>query len=822
MDISAMKLISTLEIPEKSDFAGGVKYSSLIDDLPIHFDRVGYYIELASSDYGHQQLWITFNPFSEHLLDHGIPSMRTTKGQVFQQALYNVNIVSNHPDIISGNCLKKCKIEYSPFNYGPLYNASFDAIDHLFVKNGSYGCMQIFNGEDCIFAYNNFNNLSITSDIGIGNNLTGHKDWTFTHNSDIYSIKRIYIYARNTFASLLSTESYFYNLCYSLDIPIFPKKNQIIYNVDRHLFRISNMPFDKIGYMMYLQKENGTYIYVYVTCDAYTSVLGNITIPIKNGIKMKKNLQNIFVESNVLGSGFRKSCVLVSSPHNYLPSPWGFGSQNQLMDEGSYGCFQMYYDKELLFAYNNFNHIPDLGIGDNIFGQRDYTFAQNAHMYNVRKLEIYTRPCMACSKASESMKMRLLYSYDFPESGRGSYNVDNRGSISKSSFNRVGFYIQLDDEWIWISFDAFDTNPDAYMIPTTSKYNVTLNNVICFGSNIDYIENGEIIITPFDYTNNTLLNTGVYGKFEFKNKNETLFSFSGFGLENANDIGFGNNNWTFSRNANNYKLRRMEVFVNNMNFVPDFTILLTGQSNSQGIGGFYDPLIEDDQPHPQIFAWNLEENCWDIADLESNMGTKPLGYQCLAFHFAKWMLKDYPTRRIGIVVSGLGGQSICRWALPEFGFESSSNLWKIDTADLFTDSVESVADSLTMASVNKLDCVLWHQGEADWNESNLYYKQRLQKIIKQYRIEEFGNPNMPFIVGELSKHHSVAHKQNTVLRQLNMDSDKYTRCAFTKNMQHAPGDPIHFGSQGHRDMGKAYYEQYKMITYWEQLANAED
>lgn len=823
-----MQQIATLEIPNSSDYASGVKYTTKTKTNPVHFDRIGYYIELASVEYGHQQLWITFNPFSEHIYDHGIPSMSTTQGKVFQQTLNNVNIVSNNHDIISGNCLKQCKIEYSPFNYGPLYNASFDDIDQLFVKNGSYGCMQIFNGEDCIFAYNNFNNLSIKSDVGIGNNKHGHKDWTFTHNSDKYSIKRIYMYARNTFSSLLARESYFYKLCYSLDIPIFPKKGQIIYNVDTHLFRSTNLPFDKISYLMYLQNDNGEYQYIYLTCDAYTSVLGNITIPIKNGLKMKKSLTNVFIESNVLEKGTKDMCTLISSPHNYLPSPWGFGRDKQLMDEGTYGCFQVYTNNDILFAYNNFSNIPDIGIGNSFSVNKDYTFAQNAHLYSVRRMEILTRPCMACEFVPESTKMRLLYSYDIPTQCRGNYNVDNRSSISKSSFNRVGYFLCLEKnnrkDWVWISFDAFNDDPDAYMIPTTQKQTHTLKNVLCFGNDIDFFEgDGEIISTPFDYNENKLYDTGSYGKLEFKVNNTVLFSYSGFGISKKdNDIGIGNKNWTFAANSKEYSLRRMEVFVNNMNLIPDFVILLTGQSNSQGIGGMYDPSHPDDQPHPNIFAWNIEENCWDIADLESNMGTKPLGYQSLGFHFAKQMLKDYPDRRIGLVISGLGGQSICRWSLPGFGFEQSVNLWKIDTADLYNDSRDNVADSLVMAAKNKLDLVLWHQGEADWNESAVYYKQRLAKVIQQYRTEEFGSPKMPFIVGELSKHHSVAYKQNTVLRDLNMDTDKYTRCAFTKNLQHAPGDPIHFSSQGHRDMGRAYYEQYKMINYWERLNDAEN
>tara|TARA_B100001094_G_scaffold271714_1_gene277140 strand:- start:232 stop:2727 length:2496 start_codon:yes stop_codon:yes gene_type:complete len=831
MDICAMSLIATLDIPNSSDFVSGVKYNSFNKSSMTHFDRVGYFIELLSKKFGHQQLWVTFNPFSDRIEDHGIPSMTTTNGRVFQHSLYNVNIVSNKNNIVSGSSLDTCTIEYSPFNYAPLYDGVFDFNDQMFTKNGSYGCMQLFNAEQCVFAYNNFNNIDVKSDIGIGNNYVGHKDWTFAQNSDLYTFKRIQIYARNTFSSLLARESYFYKLCYSLDIPMFPKNGILKYNVDVNKFRNSNLPFDKIGYLMYLQDLQGIYKYMWLTCDAYTSIISGITIPTKGGSKIKKDITNINLHSNVVSQNDETNGTIVISPHNYLPSQNSY--ENILCDEGNYGTFQLYRNKKLLLAYNNFSNIPDIGIGPSLGAYQDYTFESNAHGYNVKRIEILTRPAEACKQCPESRKMRLLYSIKLSNTSRGLYEVDNRSTISKDSFSRIGYFLELHHpqygiQYVWTSFEAFDKNPENLGLPLSKTFNKKVINFNSHGSHTDTFlhEEAFITFTPFDYNPSIakLYETGSYGKMNIICNKKNIWSINGFGINCINDIGIGNCStdfpcWTFKQNANEYTCKNMEVFVNNRNLVPDVVILLTGQSNSQGMGGFYDPINPEDQVHNNIYAWNIEEACWDIADLDNNMGTKPLGYQSLGFHFCKHYLNDHPGVKLGLIVSGMGGQSICRWSRPNLKFPSSNNSWKIDTADLYEESCDAVREALEITGKQKLDLILWHQGEADWNETHTYYDCRINSVINQYRNEEFGSTELPFICGELLKNNSFASKQNEVLVKFNNNTDPYSRCAFTKNFSHSSEDFIHFSSQGHRDMGLAYYDQFKMIKYWKDLNN---
>jgi hypothetical protein len=256
--------------------------------------------------------------------------------------------------------------------------------------------------------------------------------------------------------------------------------------------------------------------------------------------------------------------------------------------------------------------------------------------------------------------------------------------------------------------------------------------------------------------------------------------------------------------------------VNNTENIPDVVFLVTGQSNSQGWGGFYEHDHPKDQMDSGIFSWNIDERVWEIANMEKHMGTKPPYNQCFAFHFAKMYRNKYPKTKVGLIVSGLGGQSIARWTQHDSKIPVSKHDWKSDTGDLYDSSILCSKEALTTCKKKEIDAVLWHQGETDWDENSEYYKIRLRNMIVNYRID-IGTTDTPFIAGELIKAHPFTSKQNTVLRELNDLSDKNTRCAYTKNLEHAPGDFLHFNTESHREMGELYFDQYMITQYWKRI-----
>ena len=202
----------------------------------------------------------------------------------------------------------------------------------------------------------------------------------------------------------------------------------------------------------------------------------------------------------------------------------------------------------------------------------------------------------------------------------------------------------------------------------------------------------------------------------------------------------------------------------------DYIILLTGQSNALGIGGNYDPYSEEDQPDPRIWGYVSGRDYWTIFDLNLQIGSKKPTHQCMAFHYAKGLLKTNPMWNIGIIICGLSGQSICRWVKPykckcPYGHYQPSSLLhygKVDSGDIYDWSVLMVnAALLHCNNENYVNTIMWHQGESDCMETCMWYYERLQKVIKQYRNESWFTSDSRFMCGQLYEN-GITDKMNYV------------------------------------------------------------
>lgn len=395
---------------------------------------------------------------------------------------------------------------------------------------------------------------------------------------------------------------------------------------------------------------------------------------------------------------------------------------------------------------------------------------------------------------------------------------------------------------------------------------------------------------------------------------------------------------------------------------PNFIIAVTGQSNSQGVGGIYECSKTEDQPHERVLGYNAKLKQWTTASMyDESLGTsdhKYIGTQSFAFHFAKQIAKNDPSKIIGIINYGIGGQPIKRWnKIPSqclftfiknawncdtisikgvndkilcvdneydvhctrpvnvnFGWESF-NVINVDTNlplsiediqqkrnntvclksvfhekfinisessvvcedvcktmyiieninygyntlsafkikgtnnylglneymyipgnifgyskeytklvsvnsenhnDIYTTHVQRVRDALEDADLKYINCLCWHQGEADYYTYGTYYEYSLYQTIIQYRNESFCNKDTPFIVGNtcviLNSEEDVWASKNKQLFKLNIDSLNNTACVNSIGVDYNLDDPIHFSSEGHRQLGYLYAEKYYNMT----------
>ena len=800
----------------------------------VNFDRIAYSIELLSNDFGFQYLWISMDPFNDNVANIGVPERN-----IYQTPVHNAYMCSNVWGVNNGMFSNGCAIDFTPHVYKPRTPLDSKGKNMLLNNESCYGCMQIYMNNSCMFAYNNFKYKGCDSDLGIGNcNFGTHKDWTFTSNSNLYSIARLNVFARPSLASLLIAESKLCNMRYSLDIPIFQK--HLNYAVDSHRYKEKYKPFKRVSYMLHLTHFDNTVDYIWISLDSFTPILGEITVP--KGATVQKVVTNLIVTSNILNLNnfYIQHGLLEFSPYNYAAGTSNmFGVKESLTGEGNYGCFQLHANGQTLFAYNSHKGIPDIGIGHNTMGYGDWTFSQNGHLYQQRKLEIYTSECEVCKHVNESFGMRLVQCFDIQGYGRPIPKVNNR--ITKGSFSRIGYYIQLASfkdgiEWMWISFDINKhENIEKYVVYNFDSINIqeTVTNVevIHFTNNSKQLANyksATLMNTCYNYmptvdklnVRKDILNFGNYGGFQIFTENEHIFCYNNH--NGCGDIGFGNNlygnpDWSFANNSLTYSQRYMEILVNNTTYNPNVVFLVTGQSNSQGWGGVYEQHNPDDGSNENIYAWNLEEQAWVIFDMEKPMGTKPVALQSFAFHFAKKYISEHKGVKVGLIISGLAGQAICKWTKQNSDYNvlkfKSIDTKKLDTGELYDESVMSISQSLKAANLQKLSGILWHQGEGDYLESYDYYKSRLYNVINQYRSEKFGTPTTPFIAGELIYNNDLWQykKQNEVLCELNDHTDVYIRCAHTMYLPSNINDLVHFSTQSHRAMGHLYYQQWKII-----------
>lgn len=164
--------------------------------------KLGYFMYLSSNDGKSSYVFVTMDPFTQDIGKLGLPSARTKT--FFQQKVKNLTVKSNVPSLKTGT-FAEGNIEFWPSNYDAgnranIPGASSSAYD--FGDGGSsantdgYGSMQVHNFKEkqVIFAFNNFRSGS-NADIGIGNNPSGHPDYTFTQAMKRYSMALILVLA---------------------------------------------------------------------------------------------------------------------------------------------------------------------------------------------------------------------------------------------------------------------------------------------------------------------------------------------------------------------------------------------------------------------------------------------------------------------------------------------------------------------------------------------------------------------------------------------------------------------------------------------------
>ena len=212
-------------------------------------------------------------------------------------------------------------------------------------------------------------------------------------------------------------------------------------------------------------------------------------------------------------------------------------------------------------------------------------------------------PSICDQNVAEASSYSLVYRLPIPvianyNNALPPYSVDNTTSIG--SFDRIAYCLQLDNQWIWVSMDAFTTVPAQVGVPVISTgavFQQIVSNMNVF-SNVAGIVTGTGITTGniefwhhcyaapvrlglpgassslFDFDDDGPVVapnlTSCYGSMQVHNHGttQTLFAYNRWDRPAGgnSDLGIGNSpsghpDWTFRVNAGTYTVRTMDILV---------------------------------------------------------------------------------------------------------------------------------------------------------------------------------------------------------------------------------------------------------------------
>ena len=221
--------------------------------------------------------------------------------------------------------------------------------------------------------------------------------------------------------------------------------------------------------------------------------------------------------------------------------------------------------------------------------------------------QLSSSPTLAVSNVTEASQYGVLYQLNIPTSAVYSSLSSILYSINNSSltlnYPRVAYFLQLDNKWVWVSMNAFNTTNAQLGVPFNNSgiiWQQTVSGMNVYSSvgagvtNTTGI-NGNIEIWPdcystgaalggiggnggtYDFNDTRNPSSNCYGSFQVHNygASETIFAMNDFLGTNNIDLGIGNNignsnpDWTFMYNAPSYtSARKLWVLVyNDLGFV---------------------------------------------------------------------------------------------------------------------------------------------------------------------------------------------------------------------------------------------------------------
>jgi len=744
------------------DFTSGTSLSG----MPI--DRVGYYYRLEKTDGTVNYAYVSYD--SLELTDRTKLGIPNNNNFTWQTSVNDMTVYSNVAGVVNGTGLtgnvEIWSTDYSQGNAKNVPGASgstFDFGDTKTSGGNGHGSFQIHNtaAKQTVIAYNNHG--SSNPSVGIGNQPTGHPDWTFNANANTYASVTLDVLASAAIAPKMAEamNGDQYTVVQGARISQQATTNwhnEFKYDIvnNASAMKADGVMFDRVGYYIEYAPNYGDELrYAFVSMDAFTDDITKIGVPVYgSNIFWQQTVKNLEVSSNVTSS---EGIITTGSFHEgyleFWPSNYANGKSNvitagsgavyDINDSGGnstsagHGSMQVHNldTGETVFAVNSFNaSSKQFGIGTNpnasttsSGGQKDWTFYDGHSNYKISNIYTFVRESDAVLTLDDSATKGFYQRHD------NQATVDLAGTIKLAAGASV--------DKIQVSSDG-TTWTDLTLDGTSYSGSVTLD---AGWHTLD--------VRAIDANGITLTSTKT-GK-----------------------IGVG------------------DIFIT------------AGQSNATNCGDAAQSTVSGN-----VVSLNLANGRWETANdpqpltINGKTDGSNRGSTWPAFGDAISEMSGVP---VGIVSVGWSGSNINQW-----------NPAKVDTSAAGWESIgfnptdQTLYGRLALA-INELDgdftAVLWHQGESNWNDTT--YAEKLSSLIEaawNFANENFDSERFPWMVALVSANgneqiNDVVREQQLAVINLydevfqGPDSDK-----FLGDYRGLNGNHIHFSELGLQALGQAW------------------
>ncbi|MBX2821121.1 MAG: sialate O-acetylesterase [Rhodothermaceae bacterium] len=227
--------------------------------------------------------------------------------------------------------------------------------------------------------------------------------------------------------------------------------------------------------------------------------------------------------------------------------------------------------------------------------------------------------------------------------------------------------------------------------------------------------------------------------------------------------------------------------------------LLIGQSNMAGRGVV---AHVDRTGNPNIKTLNREGE-W-VPAVDPIHFDKPIAGVGPGRSFAMAVLKQNPSKTIGLIPGAVGGSPISSWE--PGGYHEPTDTHPYD------DALERARIALRSGEIK---AILWHQGESDSNETLApLYKENLIQLIERLRTD-LDNPDLPVLIGQLGQFEEKPWNEwRMMIDKAHREAVQELNDVFfvpSDGLSHK-GDTLHFSAEASREFGERYADVYRDAT----------